>query len=117
MGSNLGTNLTGIDFVFLVVPVALVLASWIFLVLWADMHPDVRHAGSQRRQVAGGSRLPGTGSEAGPVSDGPAGESVMATGAADESTAAEGQAAQSAAAPESATAAADQSAREGRDSG
>lgn len=112
MGSNLGTNLTGIDFVFLVVPISLVLAGWVFVVLWADAHPDVRHSGGERRQVTGGSRLPGTGSEAGPVHGGGAAEPVMATGAADESTAAEARASQSAAA------AADQrSAREGQGSG
>jgi hypothetical protein len=109
MGSNLGTDLTGIDFVFLVVPVALVLAGWIFMVLRADTHPYVRHVGSERPQVTGGSRLPGTGFES---------ESVLATGATDESTAGEGQAAESTAAARSAAAPADQQAtREGRDSG
>jgi len=118
MGSNLGTNLTGIDFFFLVVPIALVLAGWIFLVLWADLHPDVRHAGGERRQVTGGSRLPGTGSEAGPVTGGAAAESVVATGAADESTPGEGQEAQSATATESAASpAGQQRSREGRESG
>src|SRR2546423_15430465 len=100
MGSNLGTDLTGIDFVFLVVPISLVLAGWIFVVLRADTHPDVRHVGSERRQVTGGSRLPGTGFEAEPVPGEAAAESVLATGAADEgtegaSTTGAGQAAQS----------------------
>jgi hypothetical protein len=118
MGSNLGTNLTGIDYVFLVVPVALVLATWIFAVLRADTHPDVRHVGSERGQIHGGSRLPGTGFEAEPIPGEAATGSVLATGAADESSAGERQAAQSAAATESAGApAGQQTAREGRDSG
>jgi hypothetical protein len=116
MGSNLGTNLTGIDYVFLVVPVALVLAIWISMVLRADTHPDVRHVGSERGQVHGGSRLPGTGFEAEPIPGEAATESVLATGAADESTAGEGQAAESTVSAQSAAAPADQqAAREGRD--
>jgi hypothetical protein len=89
VGSNLGTSLTGIDYVFLVVPVALVLAGWIFFVLRADTHPDVRHVGTPRTQVPGGSRLPGTGDSA---SAEVTAEPVMATGAADESAPGEGAA-------------------------
>jgi len=37
-----GTTLTGWDFVALIVPVVLVLFTWIAGVLWADTHPNVR---------------------------------------------------------------------------
>lgn len=38
-----GTDLTGVDFLWLIAPVVLVLFGWIASVLWADTHPDVRH--------------------------------------------------------------------------
>lgn len=40
-----GTNLTGVDFFFLIAPVVLVLFTWIGAVLWAGNHSDVRHVG------------------------------------------------------------------------
>jgi hypothetical protein len=40
-----GTNLTGVDFLFLIAPVVLVLFTWIGAVLWAGNHSDVRHVG------------------------------------------------------------------------
>jgi hypothetical protein len=38
-----GTDLTGVDFLWLIAPVVLVLFGWIAWVLWADTHPNVRH--------------------------------------------------------------------------
>jgi hypothetical protein len=40
-----GTDLTGVDFFFLIAPVVLVLFTWIGAVLWADNHGNVRHVG------------------------------------------------------------------------
>jgi hypothetical protein len=68
------TNLSGADYFFLVVPVALVLFSWISLVLWADLHPNVRHVGRPRGEVTAPGRWRGQGEP----------ESTLAAGAADE---------------------------------
>ncbi|HEY1639547.1 MAG TPA: hypothetical protein VGG35_02565 [Streptosporangiaceae bacterium] len=40
-----GTDLTGVDFFFLIAPVVLALFIWVAAVLWADNHPNVRHVG------------------------------------------------------------------------
>jgi hypothetical protein len=40
-----GTDLTGLELFFVVVPVAVVLFGWVGLVFWADAHPNVRHSG------------------------------------------------------------------------
>lgn len=40
-----GTDLTGVDFLFLIAPVVLALFIWVTAVLWADTHPNVRHVG------------------------------------------------------------------------
>jgi hypothetical protein len=60
---------SGVDYIFLIVPVVLVLFGWIGACFWADAHPEVRHVGR-----AAGPAIPGeTGTEA-----------TLAPGAADE---------------------------------
>jgi hypothetical protein len=79
-------HLSGVDYFFLVVPVSLVLFSWIGAVLWADAHPAVRHVGQAPGRAVLVGRLRGRAREdlpgAGP---GPA-EPTLATSAADENT-------------------------------
>ena len=36
----------GVDYIFLIVPVLVVLFGWIGACYWADAHPEVRHVGS-----------------------------------------------------------------------
>lgn len=81
----MNTNLSGVDYFFLVVPVALVLFSWIALVLWADAHPGVRHVGRPRSPAATTERLGGRPSTL-PGEGGT--ETTLAAGAADEHAAA-----------------------------
>jgi hypothetical protein len=82
MGTHIGENLTGLDFVALVIPVSVVLFSWIGIMFWADLHPEVRHVGSPP---------PASGSINEPLT--PRGQaatsSTLASGAADEEPAAE----------------------------
>jgi len=66
----------GVDYVFLIVPVVVVLFGWIGACYWADAHPDVRHVG----------RVPGRA-----ISGETGGESTLAGGAADENQAAAGE--------------------------
>jgi len=48
MGTYVGENLTGLDYVALIVPVLVVLFGLIGGVYWADSHPSVRHVGEPR---------------------------------------------------------------------
>jgi hypothetical protein len=66
----------GVDYVFLIVPVVVVLFGWIGACYWADAHPDVRHVG----------RVPGPA-----ISGETGGESTLAAGAADENQGAAGE--------------------------
>jgi hypothetical protein len=40
-----------VDYIFLIVPVVLVLFGWIGACYWADAHPDVRHVGRAPAQA------------------------------------------------------------------
>ena len=73
---------SGVDYIFLIVPVVVVLFGWIGAVYWANAHPDVRRPGEPGRAIAG---------QAGPgatLPDTARGESTLASGAADEHQAA-----------------------------
>jgi hypothetical protein len=80
MGTYVGENLTGLDFVALVVPVLVVLLTWLGIMFWADAHPQVRHVGSPP-PTSGSIREPLT-----PRGHSAAGATLAAeaTGAADE---------------------------------
>jgi hypothetical protein len=41
----------GVDYIFLIVPVVLVLFGWIGACYWADAHPEVRHVGRAPAQA------------------------------------------------------------------
>lgn len=49
-----GTNLPGVDYFLIVVPVAVALFGWIAMVYWANRHPEVRRVRGAPRSVAGG---------------------------------------------------------------
>ena len=70
---------SGIDYVYLIVPVLIVLFGWIVAVIRADSHPDVRRVGSAARRP-----LPGQEAAA-------HAEPTLAAGAADESQAGAGE--------------------------
>jgi len=42
---------SGVDYIFLIVPVVLVLFGWIGACFWADAHPEVRHVGRAPAQA------------------------------------------------------------------
>ena len=44
---------SGVDYIFLIVPVVVVLFGWIGAVYWANAHPDVRRPGEPGRAIAG----------------------------------------------------------------
>jgi hypothetical protein len=69
---------SGIDYLYLIVPVVIVLFGWIGAVLWADAHPEVRHVGSTSGPAISGR----SGTEA---------EATLAAGAADENQASWGE--------------------------
>jgi hypothetical protein len=69
---------SGIDYLYLIVPVVIVLFGWIGAVLWADAHPDVRHVGSAASPAISGR----SGAEA---------EATLAAAAADENQARSGE--------------------------
>jgi hypothetical protein len=87
---------SGVDYIFLIVPVLVVLFGWIGACYWADAHPDVRHVGgAPGRAITGpgsaspGSASPGSASQ-GSASQGSA-ETTLAAGAADENQAEAGE--------------------------
>lgn len=49
-----GTNLPGVDYFLIVVPVAVALFGWVAMVYWANRHPEVRRVRGPHRSVAGG---------------------------------------------------------------
>ncbi len=66
---------SGVDYVFLIIPVVVVLFGWIGAVYWADSHPDVRHVGRASDLAISGQ----------------AAETTLAAGAADEHQAEAGE--------------------------
>ena len=42
---------SGVDYIFLIIPVVLVLFGWIAACFWADAHPEVRHVGRAPAQA------------------------------------------------------------------
>lgn len=42
---------SGVDYIFLIIPVVLVLFGWIGACFWADAHPEVRHVGRAPAQA------------------------------------------------------------------
>jgi hypothetical protein len=78
MGTYVGENLTGLDYVALIVPVLVVLFGLIGGVYWADSHPSVRHVGEPRTYGRAREPLPAHGH----VTAG----TTLAGGAADEVT-------------------------------
>jgi hypothetical protein len=42
---------SGVDYIFLIVPVVLVLFGWIGACFWANAHPEVRHVGRAPAQA------------------------------------------------------------------
>lgn len=69
---------SGVEYVYLIVPVVVVLFGWIAAVIWASSHPDVRHVG----RAAGPAISGRSGAEA---------EATLAAGAADENQAESGE--------------------------
>ena len=67
---------SGVDYVFLIVPVVVVLFGWIGAVYWADSHPSVRHVGRASDLAISGQA---------------AAETTLAAGAADEHQAEAGE--------------------------
>ena len=76
---------SGVDYIFLIVPVVVVLFGWIGAVYWANAHSDVRRPGEPGRAIA---------EQAGPgatLPDRARAESTLASGAADEHQAGAGE--------------------------
>jgi hypothetical protein len=83
------TNLSVGDYFLIVVPLSVAVFGWVFAVLWASTHPEVRHLGHPTGRSIAGGMFRGGGREVMPRRDAEPAESVAAAGAAEENV--EGQ--------------------------